>query len=59
MSLAFPDYRNFPAHPPQLACYEPISLNVLQELCVPERESALWCVAKLATGVAMPEASMD
>ncbi len=57
--LAFPGNTNTPAHPPQLACYEPISLDVLQELCVPELESTLWRVAKLATGMSMPEAPMD
>jgi len=58
MSLAFPNYINFPAHSAQFASYEVISLNILQELCVPEFSPTFWSIGKFTSWMSMPEAAM-
>jgi hypothetical protein len=56
--IAFPNCHDVPAESSQCICSPLITLDITVKLFLPERRVALRCRGHLATGMAMPKATM-
>ena len=57
--FAFPEDKNPPAKVPQRLFVAPVSGDVTRELVHPERDAGFGCIGVPASGVSMPEASVN
>lgn len=56
--LAFPNNNNLPAKSAKPSCHSAVTRDILVKLGLPEGLATLWCVAKSAFVMAVPEAPM-